>query len=399
MNVARRALKGVTYHNRTKTSDGYTLLCTYGRSVWSSARTDVWLIDMEGNIVHRWRMNQLPGLHAILLESGNLAYPAETRTNIEMGLSFEFCGFGGEIVELDWDGNVVWKVETPYQNHDFLVLPNHHVMYPVHADPKGILPDETAARWKGGIPGTEVEGKIYGDNIYEKDENGKTIWEWISYEHLDPEIDTLCPYENRSHWHFNALWICKDGNILVSPRHLNEVLKIEYPSGKVIARYGKGKIFHQHDVRELDNGNILVFDNGTHRHNHRAEYSRVVEIDPNTDEIVWEYKADNPSDFYSPICSGAERLPNGNTIICSCNDGRIFEVTYDGELVWEYHSPFIGVKSTLTDMCGNLTFRAHRYPANYSGLRGKDLDPARYPWENRFFGPDAFKKDFTPCIF
>ena len=154
-------------------------------------------------------------------------------------------------------------------------------------------------------------------------------------------------------------------------------------------------------MRELDNGNILVFDNGNHRNGYQPTYSRVVEIDPDTDEIVWEYKANIPSDLYSAVCAGSERLPNGNTLICESELGRIFEVTYEGELVWEYASPFMGWKWCDVDkiIYGGKMFRAHHYPKDYPGLKGKDLDPAKYPWENKIFGPGAFKRDFSPRVF
>ena len=69
--------------------------------------------------------------------------------------------------------------------------------------------------------------------------------------------------------------------------------------------------------------------------------------------------------------------------------GRIFEVTVEGEVVWEYINPFIGIKkgTGLTSMM----WRAHRYSQDYPGLKGRDLDPERFPWENRIFGPDAFR--------
>ena len=80
--------------------------------------------------------------------------------------------------------------------------------------------------------------------------------------------------------------------------------------------------------------------------------------------------------------------------------GRIFEVTYEGEIVWEYVSPFIG-KKVGTDWQQEtiIVHRAHRYTRDYPGLKGKDLDPGRFPLENKLFGPDAFGKDFSPLIF
>jgi len=85
----------------------------------------------------------------------------------------------------------------------------------------------------------------------------------------------------------------------------------------------------------LPNGNILVFDNGPHRLDESFPFSRVIEVNPATDQIVWTYQEPFPYNFYSPRISNAERLPNGNTLINEGVFGRFFEVTPDGEVVWE----------------------------------------------------------------
>ena len=382
MSIAKTKRLGVTFYNPHKADDGYTLFCT--------PTGDVWLIDMEGYSVNHWRMPYVPGSHAILLPNGNLFYAGCLKGWQELGVPREAAGAGGIFMEVDWDRNLVWQAEVLYQFHDFHVMDNGHVIYPCWP-PEGILPDELAIKVKGGQPGTEYNGKIFGDMLYEVDRDNNKLWKWVSYEHLDFEIDTICPLEHRKLWpYINSVWVCRDGNILLSTRYLSQVTKIEYPSGKVIGRYGKGRISHQHDCRELDNGNILIFDNGSHRHEYTPSYSRVVELDPARDEIVWEYKANPPTMFYSAICGGSERLPNGNTVICDSWRGRAFEVTYDGELVWEYLSPFVGYRLGIIT---NRIWRAHRYTRDYPGLKGKNLAPARFPWENKFFGPGAFIKD------
>jgi hypothetical protein len=101
----------------------------------------------------------------------------------------------------------------------------------------------------------------------------------------------------------------------------------------------------------VDDGNILIFDNGTYR-----GYSKAVEVDPETDEIVWEYE--DGDNFYSPFRSGVQRLPNGNTLICESDSGRIFEVTPEGEVVWDYWSPFLGQGEAHQ---GRHVYRATRY--------------------------------------
>lgn len=126
-------------------------------------------------------------------------------------------------------------------------------------------------------------------------------------------------------------------------------------------------------------GNLLVFDNGgwggygdpnpvspDGNKNVRRDHSRVLEIDPVTLEIVWQYTPKeagfvvplDASRFYSPFISSAQRLPNGNTLITEGSDGRVFEVTRDHELVWEYLSPYCGQARLRL----NLVYRAYRYP-------------------------------------
>jgi hypothetical protein len=218
---------------------------------------------------------------------------------------------------------------------------------------------------------------------------------------MDPDIDAICPLENRNHFHGNGIWKCRDGSVLLSIRYNNEVLRIDYPSGKIRQRYGRGEIFHMHDCRELENGNVLVFDNGAHRRCYDTAYSRSVEFDADTGEVVWAYIADPPSDFYCAYQGANQRLPNGNTLITDSVHGRLFEVTAEKSIVWEYVSPFLEW-SERQNMYNSAIFRAHRYARDFAGfrnLRPSDLDPANYVWENRCFGPEAFARSFQPCVF
>jgi hypothetical protein len=387
LSIAETALKGVTYHNRCKTNPGYTLFSTYTH--------DVWLIDMEGDIVNRWRMPYTPGAHQWLLPNGNLLFAGMYRSHTDLGLPVEMAGIGGVVLEVDWNSNLVWKGMAPYQAHDICPMENGHVMYAAY-HPDGIVPDELAAKVSGGRPGTEFEGKIWADVVREIDRDEKIVWEWKVYEHLDPRIDSMGRLDNRNIWGLvNSVWICRDGNVLMSLRNCGEAIKVEYRTGEVIARYGRGRIFHGHDARELADGTILMFDNGCQRHEYGPNYSRVVEIDPDRDEILWEYRAPNPADFYSCVCSGAERLSSGNTVICDSWHGRIFEVTRQGELVWEYVSPFVG---SIVGMDTTMMWRAHRYEADYPGLRGKELDPRRFPRENRLFGSRVSRRRYQPLV-
>lgn len=97
-------------------------------------------------------------------------------------------------------------------------------------------------------------------------------------------------------------------------------------------------------------------------------------------QIVWMYSSKNNTSFYSTIGSSAQRLPNGNTFICSMNDGHFFEVAPgDTSIVWEYINPMTrdGIKKIKMDNYPtyNGVFRAYRYPATHPALDGRDLTP------------------------
>lgn len=153
--------------------------------------------------------------------------------------------------------------------------------------------------------------------------------------------------------------------------------------------YGRGgesdqQLFAQHDARWIPEGlpgagHILMFNNGAGRRDGR--YSSVIEIAPpaNADgryelaadkafgpeRPVWEYTAPNKEDFFSGHISGAHRLKNGNTLICSGEEGRIFEVTADAKLAWDYISPFEGQRPP----------RDGRGPGARRGMDGDDRRP------------------------
>jgi hypothetical protein len=114
-------------------------------------------------------------------------------------------------------------------------------------------------------------------------------------------------------------------------------------------------------------GNILVFDNGGKSGyggpeaypRYTREYSRVIELDPVTFEIVWQYGAESGKEhFFSHFISGAQRLPNGNTMVTDGANGRLFEVTAAKEIVWEYTCKELGEY-------GNLVYRAYRVPPEW----------------------------------
>ena len=139
----------------------------------------------------------------------------------------------------------------------------------------------------------------------------------------------------------------------------------------------------------------MIFNNGNEHNGSQRNYSTIDEIaipdpvdgayprDPAGHGFAparpqWSYTAPNPADFYAPIISGAQRLPNGNTQICDGPSGTVFQVTPDGTIVWRYINPAQerGKPPIYQgDNAANKMYRAPWYPPDYPGLKNLDLTP------------------------
>ena len=158
--------------------------------------------------------------------------------------------------------------------------------------------------------------------------------------------------------HCNSCAELSDGNIILSFRRISTLMVIEKRSKRVKWFQRDDAWGQQHDAEMLPNGNILFFANGIHVPG-GVFNSRVIELNPNTGEEVWSYQGSPVWSFFSPNISGAQRLVSGNTLICEGLNGRIFEVTTEGQIVWEYVSPWFGNHHPTGP--SNAVFRAYRY--------------------------------------
>jgi len=356
------------YYVPSKAYNGYTLFAPLSGG-------GAWLVDMQGRFVHHWELKLLPAAHGVLLPNGHLLYAGKPSD-----APLEFGGIGGELLELDWDGNELWKYEDPYMHHDFQRLPNGNTVFLRWVK----TPDDIAARVKGGVAGTEREGIMWADSFREIKPEGEVVWEWLGYEHLDPEADPICPLCWRAEWtHTNSCFALPDGNILTALLTLNEIVIIDKATGNFKWRWGKGELAHPHNPNMLANGNILVFDNGSHRPSSTTNpygmigFSRVLEVEPKTNNIVWEFKDETTLRFNASFISGCQRLPNGNTLISDGPSGRFFEITTQKELAWEYTNPLYIMGDSILGY-NNAVFLSHRYGPDYPGLKGQTLDPNKF---------------------
>lgn len=352
---------GLVYRDESKSFGGYTLF-----SPVRGHHAD--LLDPDGRIVHQWRHAE--GIqHVKWLANGRMlvhTLPPESAEGLE-----NIGGSAGALLELDADSNVVWEYRDIYMHHDYQRLENGNTLVIRWAK----IPSDVAARVQGGHVAADDPDWMWGDVVREIDPVGDEVREWRSWEHLSTDHHCKCPLESRKEWtHLNSIELTPDADWLLSFRLTSTVVVVDGSTGDVRWRWGADALSHQHHATWLDNGHILVFDNGCHRRD-RPSFSQIVELDPQTREVVWSYLGEPILAFYSFMISGCDRLPNGNTFITEGATGRLFEITPERETVWEYVSPWV-----LPSRFGPTpaVFRAYRVAEDDPRLGGLALDPAPY---------------------
>jgi hypothetical protein len=311
------SLSGVQIYNKEKAYDGYNLF--EGK-----------LIDMNGKIIKEWDNIYL----GILDKNGN-HYAQEYYESQNWGKST----FNNEKI---WTNNIPIHHEISFTPEgDILTITKETHEYNGRNVEFGII-------LKTDKDGNEIERWSTWDNlkelqqfhkpleldrapnmlIKENAKKNKSIWGGeYDYYHLNA-IKTL-PKNKLSEKH-KAF---QEGNWLISFRHGSMIFILDKDTKKVVWRaiYDQidGNIEGQHYPIMLESGNMLIFDNGRYR-----GWSRIIEIDPITLEVVWEYKSEN---FYTLSQGSVQPLPNGNLLITESEKGRVFEITRDKEIVWEYY--------------------------------------------------------------
>ena len=425
---------GILQHEQSA-FPGYTLFAPM-----NSYKT--YLVDNDGRLVNEWEATMLPGVSAYLLEDGSLLRTGQPGGNSD----FVAGGQAGQVERYNWNGTLEWSFRYSefgqYKaHHDVQPLPNGNVLILAWE-----MKTEAECLAAGREPGTMQDGELWPEHVIEVTPTGfdtaDIVWEWHAWDHIIQNHNASLPnfgdpddYPGRMNLNYDTGlydgdWLHANGlhynaeldQILMSMHRLGEFWVIDHnttteeaagPAGDILYRWGNPTVYSrnadandrvlygQHDARWIPEGspgagNILVFNNGRDRP--EGAYTTVEEITPPVlidgtyeldssgiygpaaSQIV--YIADVPTDFYAPFISGAERLPNGNTIICSGPWGEFFEITSSGETVWFYHNPdtSTGVLSQgeLPVMQGGLstnnrTFRSSRYGLDFPGFSGKDM--------------------------
>jgi len=348
------------------------------------------LIDLTGHVVHDWKYGGQPAVFIDPALAGGERGHVFVTLESEQGKGTDLLpGMGITAIrktvgELDWQGHVVWRfgAKAPggraQQHHDIARLPNGNTL--------------VLANLLHSLPGFAV-GQMLDDVVYEVNPAGEIAWTWTASEHLgelgfSPEelkllketpsadflhVNNLKPV-GPNHWFDEGDKRFAPDNLIFDSRNANFIAIIDRRTGKIVWTLGPhfpavaqspggfsktiprpvDQISGQHDAQIIPKGlpgagNLLVFDNqGEGGFPHAAITltggSRVIEVNPATKEIVWQYSGVNSGNpgwtFRSTHISAARRLPNGNTFIDEGQIGRFFQVTPSGEIVWEYLNPY-----------------------------------------------------------
>ena len=351
--------------------------------VLSGNSPEAFLMSMSGDIVHRWhvpfeRLWQDPPhignapTSAVYWPRVHL-FPNGDVLAVYHGYGDTPYGYG--LARIDRDSNVIWRVAE-------------NVHHDVHVGGDGTIYTLTQEIQRQDEPGIEqLKAPFIAESILVLSPDGRPLRkipliDAFRNSPFAPLLHLMTPDARGDVTHVNAIQLIERsrapshpfqaGQLLVSLRNMDTIAVIDLESAAVTwAMTGMWR--RQHYPKLLDNGHILIFDNQGHTGEGGA--SRVLELDPTTQRVVWSYTGDADNLFDSDRWGSQQRLANGNTLIVEATNGRAFEVTPAGEVVWDYRSPIRrGERSEYVLVLPDLQ---RIDPATLTFLEGRQVDVAR----------------------
>jgi len=347
---------GVTIHDRELAGRGYNF---YTSGHFPGAI----LMDMDGSVLHEWRCEFLDAFpereDLVSQERTNHWRRAHLYPNGDVLAIFE----GSGIIRLDRDSNVLWARDNG-AHHDLEVTDDGRIF---------VLTREAHV-----VPRVNQRTPVLEDFITILTHDGREL-DRISIVQAFWDSDyarALIALNMQRHGditHTNTLEILngsladripafRRGNLLISFRRLDAIAVLDVEARR-ISWLMAGPWIGQHQPTVLPNDHILVFDNGG-----QTDISRVIEFDPVTQEEVWRYGGDHGDGFYSKSCGSNALLPGGTILITESDAGRAFEVTRDGDIVWEYRNPArAGRRGELIATLFEVVRLPESFPVDWAG--------------------------------
>jgi len=312
----------ITLHSPARTQPGVNLFT-------SGHAPEALLVDMDGRILHRWHRS----FESLWPDSDRPAPPYWRRARLFPNGDLLVVFEGQGLAKLDRHSQAVWT-SPARAHHDLEILASGEIY---------VLTREVN-RIEGihrGRPFLEDFISVLGSDGRET--RRVSLLEALiesPYRHLfDPSKSAFGDL-----LHTNSIRVLDgrladrvpaftSGRVLVSMAVPSLIAVVDLDLARVVWAY-RSDFRHQHDPRILENGHLLFFDNAG-----QPGVSRVIEIDPGTLEERWSYAGDPDHPFFTQTCGTAQRLDNGNTLITESDNGRAFEVSPDGAIVWEFQNP------------------------------------------------------------
>jgi hypothetical protein len=303
------------------------------------------LMDMEGTVLHRWRHE---------FEDAWPDHPLAPKPDTEFWRRVHLYENGDllaiheglGILKLDKDSNLIWARPHPV-HHDLEVMPDGTIytltrvahMVPRVREGAPILEDFVSILDADGNETQRI-------SLLECFENSADEHSWVRAARAFWEKETVrrLAANPGDIFHTNSIGVLDGriadrvpafarGNLLLSMCHLDMIAVVD-PGRRQVVWSLAGRFALQHDPTITDDGRLMVFDNNWNRGR-----SSVTVTDPATLAVEWRYAGSPDRPFFSRTCGTAARLPNGNTLITESDNGRAFEVTSDGTIVWEFYNP------------------------------------------------------------
>jgi hypothetical protein len=318
------AKSGVTLHDRARAQQGLNLYA-------SGHAPEAILMDMDGAVLHRWHLPYESAFGPLTEPNSNAEWWRRVALFENGDLLAIYEGMG--LVKLDRDSNVIWS--SPLNAH-------HDLEVQANGDIYVLSRKAHTVRRIASVPILEDFVSILSpDGELKAEMSLLEAFEESRFAHL---VHKELASGNGDIFHTNTIAVLDGrfadrdrafakGNLLTSMNRMGIVAVVSIRLGRVIWVRRTAPI-GQHDPKILSNGNMLLFTN-----NMETGRSTVEEFDPVSGKVQWSYRGTEQHPFYSRYLGTAERLSNGNTLITESDGGRAFEVTRNGEMVWEFYNP------------------------------------------------------------
>jgi hypothetical protein len=443
---AQQQTVGLFTHTKAS-QDGYVLFAPlYSKKTY--------LIDKCGLQVHSWNASYTPANSVYLLQDGSLLHTGNANNPVfpnggyvekldwNSNVTWSYLFPGGQqsqhhdVCALP-NGNVlalVWEIKS---RNEAIQEGRDTALFSATVWTEKVVELEPAGANNARIV---WEWSVWDHLVQDRDAAAKNYGSITDHPELVNVNYNLAPPKSPDWLHTNGIaYNAALDQIMISVYWMNELWIIDHSTTTAEAaahlggKYGKGgdllyrwgnpqaygrgtaadqKLFRLHNAHWIpagvpDAGKILVFNNGQQRPD--SDYSSVDVIAPPVDaagnymlngaaaygpqSFSWEYKAPVETEFFAPILSGAQRLENGNTLICEASKGNFIEVDPAGAIVWKYINPVDASSGPVAQGAvpdQNLVFRSVQYPASYPGFTGRTLIPGAPVEQNPLANYDCY---------